>query len=185
MTDQATRSENAALFPGRDVFLNGSEGTQPIKVTVRPLKLKHLRQFREEIGKTFRELEALGINITEIAALPKEAVQPKISAVLPIAVPVIIEHMIPLMQTCIEGAVLDELEHFFFPQLLVAWIEESFGGERSRPWIAAVENLLRSLTGKEIDLWSTLRSSLRDAGGDLQKSLSSASPSSTSSSEQN
>ena len=182
MNDQSTRSENTALFPGRRIELVGDDGQQKIAVTVRPLKLKHLRQFREEIGKTFRDIEGLGVSITEIAALPKEAMQPKIAAVLPIAAPVVIEHLIPLMQSCVEGVAIDDLEHFFFPPLLTAWIEESFGGERSRPWIAAVENLLRSLTGKEVDLWSKLRSSLREAAGGSTTSSNSESPSLPSSS---
>ena len=182
--DDATRRENAALFPGRRVTIQGEQG-EPIVATISPLKVRHLRQFREEIGRTIRDLETLGINFGEIAAMPEDQRNAKITALIPIAAPVFVEHCVPLIQACTIGVDVGDLEHFLFPPLLVAWMEESFGGGRHRPWIAAAETVLRSLTGTEVKLSSMLSPSSPAAAGPSEPSSTSESPSSTSSSPPN
>lgn len=181
--DDATRRENAALFPGRKITIQGEQG-DPITVTVSPLKVRHLRQFREEIGRTIRDLEGLGIDFANIASLPEDQRGAKITSLIPIAAPVFVEHCVPLIQACTSGVDVGDLEHFLFPPLLVAWIEESFGAGRHLPWIAAAETVLRSLTGTEVTLSSMLSPSSPAAVGPSKASSTSESPSFTSTSPQ-
>jgi len=149
------------LFPGEEVVL--AEG-MTVKVT--PVKVKHLPEFSKAIQSAMPVLLRDGVN-------PIEGDTVNWKSVLPLLIPIIIENMLGIVNECVSDIDIMELPHEYLPPLITSWLSQSFGDlGKLQPWITSVEAVVHKLTGKEIQIWSTLSKPLSamDTDGKISKS---------------
>jgi hypothetical protein len=123
-----------AAFPGRKIKIEGTE----IEVMVMPLRAANVAKFQDVIANVAASaksliLDALG---TEKADDGKTAGQ-----ILDVIRPMLSGELLGLVQ---EGVDVDLLQvpHFVLPQIIGAWIEENFAGNRVAGWLALGKKML-------------------------------------------
>lgn len=129
-----------------------------VKVTVYPMGLGHLRKFSASLGDAVGILGRVDVS--------KDADEDAIlSALLPQLVPYVLTHLTELVEECVviepDEITLEQLPHWDLPPIVEAWIDASFGSKKKwAPWLTAIENLVRKITGKEMDLLTKLTSAM-------------------------
>lgn len=178
-------------------------GQTRIVFNVQPLKVRHLGQFRRELTNALLEYQSasgksLAATLGSLANDDKaqaDAAQAAILESLPLMIPLLIEHALPLVESCVKGTVVDadgkpvagatapvlsDLPHWHLAPLATAWIAESFGSEeRVRPWVTAAEQAILSLSGRKVNLWSALSGAFSPPGTDTPIASITGSDSST------
>lgn len=179
--DQSLR----AVFPCRQIQVQ-VPGSGPIDVKVYPLGVVHIREFSDAVARVIArgsqdpELAAVLSKIMAsrgedevVAPLPDGSMPPakaeppaNDNVVLLRLAPIAIAELLPLINRCLDGIDIEDegCPHWVVAPVIEAWISESFGDEKKvRPWADAVDAALEKMTGRRIQLWQTLSSSLRRA----------------------
>jgi len=143
-----TPEDLAAMFPGRPFII--PTATNPITAVVYSIPFESIRRYSDLISECIGEVASIVGNL---------GFKPTQGVVISIAVPIVIKRLLPLVASCIEGLdiMAPRLPHWVVPQLVQAWIEESFGDEKKvRPWVTLVEQVVLRTTGQTIGIWDTL-----------------------------
>lgn len=160
----------AVLMPGEPIKFKyrGDE----VEVEVFPLGVRHLQKFPEFIARMMGMFEdnreVLGPLLADLNPEPKDdhetigdakkrAVRAAIAAdeakrkLIGIAAPLILKDGIDVIASCCKCTGLDSLldaPHWVLPQVAHSFIDQTFGHGRVRPWLAAGDAALQTLTGK-------------------------------------
>lgn len=179
--------ELAAVIPGRRVPI--TDDPNGPAVTVYPVAFRQLRVFTEAVhrilfevisalppgffeatpGATTPGVERPGVGAPESARnlVLDRAVYASLAQGLSRA---ILGELLDMAAACVKPS-LDGVPHWRVADVMVAWIDESFGEERKlRPWVAAMETLLEKVTGEKWNLWEPLSRLSQQLGTDSLKS---------------
>lgn len=144
--------EMEVLFPGRVVKIKTAKGE--VDVTVYPMPIEAFRRFKESCLSLIDVFNKAG---------GSEILGGGWQSILPVLLPVVVDEYLDLLAECVDGVDLlhKRCPQHLFPLLAKEWIFESFGTEEKlRPWTDLIGEVLTKVTGDEVDLWSTLSSSL-------------------------
>ena len=155
------------LYPGTEVVL------EKFTVTVYPLAFSHLKKFSSQFGGVLRVIANTTIpkNVSKNEATKAMMIQ---------AIPYVLENCAELFEECVVfdeslrggDSTLDLVPHWEIPKIIEAWIIESFGDEgKWRPWIDTIENIIKKVTGEELQILETLSNLWSQQGTDSKISL--------------
>lgn len=166
-------AEFKKLYPGTNVPLEDGSSA-----TVFPMGFLHISKFSKELTFALTTLSRVAIPVDATA-------EQKTAAIAAQMVPYIANNLLDLVSDCTKFSNpergFENLAHWEVPEIIEAWIEESFGSEKKwKPWVATVERILnRFLNPKEpIRILETLSSGLSSA--DTQSTKSSTNETTTS-----
>ena len=146
-------SDFRTLFPGTRISIETAKGK--LGWTVFPVGFDKMQRFSKAVGRAVTA-------ITSLRFTPGASFEEQAKLLLPAALPIILEDLLDLVaECCIPDPgfkiTLQELPHYASVPLIEAWFEESFGTEEKiRPFVRAVERLVKKISGKSVDLWGTL-----------------------------
>lgn len=197
---QPTPTDLNVVFPGREVQFKNGAGAVLFKVQVLPLRYRHIKTFYKVVERI------VGAVVVEFASIDRESLKTAVSAAsaeigpdgkvqedgpaskalmkmiggaIARTIPMLLIEIDPLLRACVSGVELDDLPHEAVPVILEQWIDESFSGDKIRPWLVAAEAIIQRMTGSKLDLTSLLSIASSVQGTALQTSTTTHSPSST------
>jgi len=157
-------TELEILFPGRTVEIEG-EADRSIKVRIKPMPIRHFREFKKAIHSAVERLSAAGLMDEEGISWSKDFI--------PILIDLATDELLDMVNECCEGINLlsDRCPNWVFPVLAKEWIFESFGSEKKiRPWVQLIEDTLEKATGSKPEIWEALSRISSEADGELETS---------------
>lgn len=119
-------------------------------IVVFPLGVGNIRAFNKAVERILAQLSN-NIDLRRITSDPGQA----ITAI----VPMIMSDALEIVDSCVEGVNIlhPRFPHHLLPDIVRAWMEESFGTEgKRRPWVLLLEEGLSKLAGKKVGLSDTL-----------------------------
>src|SRR5262245_51647261 len=133
------------LNPGRRVELKDFGAT----AVVFPIGLRHLQKFSKEIAGLVGYLATVQVKSEEPRGLGLQYARAM--------APFLMQNMLGLVAECVRleppelKITLQDLPHWELPPIIEAWVQENFGEEKKwHPWLAAVESVIRTATGKDV-----------------------------------
>lgn len=151
------------------------DGTAVVRVS--PLGFRQLPKFISRVGVASSHIANALKGVEVGAGVPSDKLG---GIILQSIAPFVLQNAMDLFIECVEvvdagadgasaaGApaalaqsdLLDRIPHWEFPPLIEAWLVESFGEEKKwKPWITALENLIKRTTGQDISITSMLSES--------------------------
>lgn len=130
------------LFPGRELEIEGL--SDPL--TIYPLGISHISKFNAAIEGLLPRI-ASQVDLSSIGSAMKD--------LLPMITPILLGEALDLVDECVVGLELKDplIPHWILPQVVEAWIEESFIGEgKIEPWIQAIERTIEKMTGEKLEI---------------------------------
>lgn len=142
------------LTPGRTVELKDEDGTLLGTAKVYPAALRHMERFSNEVvSVAMVAFDALKVKIAGgKIEINQKAIEP--DRVIQSVMPMLLQNGFGLIKDCVrlrlegesEEYTLDEVDlpQWLVPEIVQAWIEESFGSEKKRaPWATFLNGILR------------------------------------------
>jgi len=156
------------LFPGTPVPIEGTD----VEAIVYPLRVEHLRRFIHAMERRLPSvLSVIGDvpDFNDTSPEGKKKIQNAVAAIAMLA----IDDLLDLLEDCVDGVSVSELPQWALPPIAECWIMESFGSvPKVKPWIDALEVMVKRITGKDMHLWQTLSNSLLKEGTPSSQSRS-------------
>lgn len=175
------------LTPGRTVELRDEDGTLLGTVKVYPAALRHMERFSNEvISVAMVAFDALKVKLAGgKIEIDQKAIEP--DRVIRSVAPMLLQSGFGLIKDCVrirlegesEEYTLDDVDlpQWFVPEIVEAWIEESFGSEKKRaPWATFLSGMLRRFKMDGVTL-TTAATETETADETEEPSSTSATPS--------
>lgn len=169
--------ELRALFPGHEVEIAHGK-----VVTVYPMGVPHIPQFKSALVRAFVSIAQAGVGIDALENVERSlsmmskddsddasndatmaAARETIFKLATAAGPIIADELFELLCECVDGIDLrnPHVPHWVLPFIGTAWFKETFGAEKKlRPWVEMADEAMSSITGERVGLWQILSSSL-------------------------
>jgi hypothetical protein len=166
-------TELEILFPGRTIEIEG-ESDRTMKVRIKPMPIRHFRDFKKAIHSAIDRLSSSGMLDEEGISWSKDFI--------PVVIDLATDELLDMVNECCEGINLlaDNCPNWVFPLVAKEWIFESFGSEKKiRPWVQLIEETLEKATGQKPQLWEALSRISSEVDGESETSEISQSVSST------